>query len=1099
MELDFTLARKSFIDFVKKSLIGPGHENDSISDDFTINHEPPSSVYSTAILFPITKDAGIDAASEEVEEEYFEDLSSDDQIIQAQVVNNKRRYMTPSSAGFSFYASADVELYIKPWAVQYTNKNKAKHEWKRTPMNRFKDDEETQTIFAPTLGGVEKREIWFDNNGKSTAEIYTLWREHEDGWIITVSLSNKQQAKETGKKNDIFWDELHKSFYEVELSCEITSGELYPYPFKNLSLMSHEEQELEFQYRHHKIYAIGHGVAANWDFSQKLPEIKIDFLPQTEVPIASAIVEEIDQSILSIERLSKLDQQPSLINELNNFIATYEVWQKQQLQKSENTLYAEEKATAMRITERINVAIKRMKDGVALLKNNSKVKQAFSLANEAMLNQMVSTNTNKILAEYNWRPFQLGFFLLALESVVDENSQYRDTVDLIWFPTGGGKTEAYLGLIAFQIIYRRLTNSASYKGTAVIMRYTLRLLTQQQFIRATKLICALELLRRKNEIELRLEPITTGMWVGSATTPNQYTNQYNEGAVEALDKAINSNKAPHKLVITECPWCAESLWKSSRRHGYIKKPELKTIEYQCLNTKCDFYNSPLPINVIDEALYKAPPTLLFATVDKFARLTWSEKTSSLLGGSDRKAPELIVQDELHLISSALGSIVGLYEAALDVVIQNNGSVPKYIASTATIKNASEQIKSLYGRSHAVFPSPGLSADDSFFTRIVPLSEKPGRLYVGYLASLMGKDSAFSALTSSLLLAPIALFGKADQERQELMDAWWTMIVYHGSLRSVGNSQNELLYHSAERMKSILKRLQLEPWYEENVINNNATPDRIERLSISQITGNKTAEENSITFQNLEDNFNHNNSIDVTLATNMISVGLDVSRLSLMVINGQPLTTAEYIQSSSRVGRSELPGVIFTNYYKHQARSLSHYENFRPYHEAFYRFVEPTSVTPYTKQARKRALHAALVIVMRHSNGLNLNSNNSASKFNSQEPKIARAIENLRKRCNQAILEGNINEQAKLVNENISQLVNDWENKILEHSRNGRPTKSLHYEAKDNDKSAERLLQKYDAKIKGLWATLDSMRNVEDGALMQSTGPYSPPSHGAIEK
>jgi superfamily II DNA/RNA helicase len=349
------------------------------------------------------------------------------------------------------------------------------------------------------------------------------------------------------------------------------------------------------------------------------------------------------------------------------------------------------------------------------------------------------------------------------------------------------------------------------------------------------------------------------------------------------------------------------------------------------------------------------------------------------------------------------------------------------------------------------------------------------------------------------LAPIALFGKTDQERQELMDAWWTMIVYHGSLRSVGNSQNELLYHSAERMKSILKRLQLEPWYEENVINNNATPDRIERLSISQITGNKTAEENSITFQNLEDNFNHNNSIDVTLATNMISVGLDVSRLSLMVINGQPLTTAEYIQSSSRVGRSEVPGVIFTNYYKHQARSLSHYENFRPYHEAFYRFVEPTSVTPYTKQARKRALHAALVIVMRHSNGLNLNSNNSASKFNSQEPKIARAIENLRKRCNQAILEVNINEQAKLVNENISQLVNDWENKILEHSRNGRPTKSLHYEAKDNDKSAERLLQKYDAKIKGLWATLDSMRNVEDGALMQSTGPYSPPSHGAIEK
>ena len=1099
MELDYTSARKSFVDFVKKSLIGPGHESDSISEDFTINHQPPSSVYSTAILFPITKDAGIDAASEEEDEdEYSENLNTDSQIILAQGVSNKRRYMTPSSAGFSFYASADIELHIKPWAVQYTNPSKRNHEWHRKPMHNYKDDEEAQTISAPTIAGVEKIEIWKDNNGKPTAEIYTLWREHEDGWIITVSLSNKQQAIEDGEIKDIFWDELHKSFYEVELSCEITSGEVYPYPFKNLSLMNHEEQELELQYRHQKIYAIGHGVAVNWDFSKKLPEIKIDFLPQTEVPIASPIVKEIDQSILSIERLSQLGHKPSLINELNIFIATYENWQKKQLQESENTLNVEEKLTAKRITEKINVAITRMKDGVALLKNNSKVQQAFSLANEAMLNQMVSTNTNKNLAQYCWRPFQLGFFLLALESVVNEHSQYRDTVDLIWFPTGGGKTEAYLGLIAFQIIYRRLTNSTSYKGTTVIMRYTLRLLTRQQFIRATKLICALELLRRKNEKELQLEPITTGMWVGSTTTPNQYTDQYNEGAVEALDKAIGSNKAPHKLVITECPWCTESLWKSANRHGYIKKPELKTIEYHCLNTNCDFHNSSLPINVIDEALYKAPPTLLFATVDKFARLTWNEKTSSLLGGNDRKAPELIVQDELHLISSALGSIVGLYEAALDIVLQNNGSIPKYIASTATIKNASEQIKSLYGRNHAVFPSPGLSSDDSFFTRIVPLSEKPGRLYVGYLASLIGKDGAFSALTSSILTAPIALFGEADQERQELMDAWWTMIVYHGSLRSVGNSQNELLYHSAETMKSIFSRLQLEDWYKEKIKNNNAIPDRIERLSIAQITGNKTAKENSVTFQNLENNFDNNNSIDVALATNMISVGLDVSRLSLMVINGQPLTTAEYIQSSSRVGRSEVPGIIFTNYYKHQARSLSHYENFRPYHETFYRFVEPTSVTPYTKQARKRALHAALVIVMRHSNGLNLNSNNSASKFNSEEPKIARAIDNLRRRCNQAILEGNKNEQARLVDENISQLISDWENKILEYSSNGRLTKSLHYEAKDNDKSAVRLLQKYDAKIKGLWPTLDSMRSVEDNALMQSTGTFNPPGYGDQE-
>jgi len=1099
MELDYTTPRKNFIDFVKKSLIGPGHEFDSISDDFTIVGEYPSKVYSTAILFPITQDSGTDPASEE-NEEYSEDLNSDNKAKTAQVVSNKNKYMTPSSAGFSFYASREVELYVKPWAVQYIKQKAAgKAKWHRNPMHRYKEEEWCQTISAPTKGGVKKIEIWIDDSGNATAEIYSLWREHEDGWIVTVSLSNKQKSIEKGLIKDIRADEVRKSFYEVELVCEVISGEIHPYPFKNLSLMNDEEQELELQYRHQKIYAIGHGVAVDWDLSKKLPEIKIDFLPQTEVPTASPIVKEIDQSTLSIERLSQLGQQPSLINELNSFIATYENWQKQQLQGCKNTLNAEEKEAANRITDRVNVAIARMKDGVALLKNNIKVQRAFSLANEAMLNQMVCTNTNKDLGQYYWRPFQLGFFLLALESVVDENSQYRDTVDLIWFPTGGGKTEAYLGLIAFQIIYRRLTNSMSYKGTTVIMRYTLRLLTQQQFIRATKLICALELLRRNNEEELQLEPISTGMWVGGATTPNNYTNQYNDGAVEVLDKSIGSNKPPHKLVITECPWCGESLWESSRKHGYVKKPELKTIGYHCLNTECDFHNTPLPVNVIDEALYKTPPTLLFATVDKFARLTWNEKTKSFLGGGDRKAPELIVQDELHLISSALGSIVGLYEAALDVVLQNNGSIPKYIASTATIRNASDQVKSLYGRDHAVFPPPGLSANDSFFTKIVPLTKKSGRMYVGYLASEMGKGDAFSSLTSPLLAAPMALFSETDQDRQELMDAWWTMVVYHGSLQGVGNSQNELLYHSSERISSVFKRSKNDKdWYKNNVKNNQRIPDRIEGLSIAQITSNKTAEDNGVTFKNLENSFDNNNSLDVALATNMISVGLDVSRLSLMVINGQPLTTAEYIQASSRVGRSEVPGIIFTNYYKHQARSLSHYENFRPYHETFYRFVEPTSVTPYTKQARKRALHAALVIVMRHSNGLNLNGNNTASKFDSEEPKIARAIESLKKRCNQALLEDNKKEQASLVKENISQLVNDWENKILECSLNNRLTKSLHYEAKDNDKSAERLLQKHDAKIKGLWPTLDSMRNVEDNALMQSTGPYEPPNCGDQE-
>ena len=145
-------------------------------------------------------------------------------------------------------------------------------------------------------------------------------------------------------------------------------------------------------------------------------------------------------------------------------------------------------------------------------------------------------------------------------------------------------------------------------------------------------------------------------------------------------------------------------------------------------------------------------------------------------------------------------------------------------------------------------------------------------------------------------------------------------------------------------------------------------------------------------------------LDAVLATNMVSVGLDVARLAVMVVNGQPLTTAEYIQATSRVGRADVPGLVVCNYYRHQARSLSHYESFRPYHESFYRFVEPSSVTPYTYQVRSRALHAAFVIAIRHACA-DMQSNGAAGNFNREAPEVRDVIEWFKQRCASATAEG----------------------------------------------------------------------------------------------
>jgi hypothetical protein len=364
---------------------------------------------------------------------------------------------------------------------------------------------------------------------------------------------------------------------------------------------------------------------------------------------------------------------------------------------------------------------------------------------------------------------------------------------------------------------------------------------------------------------------------------------------------------------------------------------------------------------------------------------------------------------------------------------------------------------------------------------VPLTEKPGRLYVGNLSHGLSRQQSLAPIIASLLIAPDRLFG--DQEDAErLLDAWWTMVVYHGSLKDVINSHNVINidlpdYVARYTSETDARDIQSPDGDNRRPTGVGAPQERFRYLAdrVAQLTSLSSPEENAATFKRLENRFDDRHGLDVVLATNMISVGLDVSRLALMVVNGQPLTTAEYIQASSRVGRGDVPGLILVNFFRDQARSLSHYESFRSYHESFYRFVEPTSITPFTQQARSRALHSALVIAVRHC-CRNLLKNEAAGRFDPQSPEVGKVIELLQRRLKLAATNS-----AAEVSEHLQGLVNKWHNEAL-RCRNNR--RRLDYQAPRNNQVSDRLLYNHGDRFKGVWPTLQSMRNVENTTLLK---------------
>lgn len=879
-------------------------------------------------------------------------------------------------------------------------------------------------------------------------------------------------------------------------------------------------------FRHAREFATGHGVAAGWApptaDGRRTAAIFTEFMPKHEVPQLIAPGEEAGGATLDMKMLAEAKSAEQIVSALEPIVASYETW----IAATEKAGLAPDiqgdaqlRDAAKVNLERCKECAVRMRAGLGLLQQDGHVLAAFQFANQAMWDQRIHSlwsaanrrrgKVEGVAADFDqsdnrtWRPFQMGFILLNLRGIAEERSDDRRQVDLLWFPTGGGKTEAYLGLSAFALGLRRLRGDRhgmhGGAGVSIIMRYTLRLLTVQQFQRAASLICACELARRGDRKTWGAEPFRIGVWVGRGTTPNRFADS--QKALEDIREG-KKPRAGSPVQLVSCPRCGTGLVSEKgvpEKNTYLPDPAAQRTLVWCRNEDCDFSgarsnNEGLPVVVVDEEIYRTCPSLIVATVDKFARLPFKGETRTLFGLRDRFSPtyghiseahgdsvggrklrdaiaaprllppELIIQDELHLISGPLGTMVGLYEAAVEyassLVRPGEPRIPaKVIASTATIRRAAQQTRQLYGgRKLAIFPPSGLTARDSFFAHemaIDPASDRTaGRLFVGV--------NAPGSSTKTLLVRVYSiLLASAEAELQinaAAADPYATLVGYFNSLRALGGAKRLVEDDALVRLKYLAQQ---RSFPRRHITDPQELTSRLDSWRIPGL------------LKKLDNTFPRGSRewpVDVLLATNMISVGVDIDRLGLMVVTGQPKTTAEYIQATSRVGRKH-PGLVVTMYNWLGARDLSHYERFESYHAALYRYVEAISVTPFSSRALDRGLRGVFAAMNRLC-GDQMSNEPDAQNFDPASTTTDSIIEDICHRA--AMLVGK--ENADLVRARLLAHRDDWAHLAEDLLRY-----SWQNDAQRPPNNTRVLLRTAGSQNEGEWPTPSSLREVEPTA------------------
>lgn len=961
---DFYSAIDDIAEHLRIDFIGP------IEDKEELEMEGPLSRYSLGILWAQPKNKTNKVTDNNYTEEMFEDGSEDSE--EPKNVSDFK----PSAMGVSFVVYSDDRLNIDfTYAVYHhsekiiiNNGKEVKRHYYKREAKRFQ-----KAVIVPDK--VCNMIVCDKENSDIKVYLYVRKINDDGSELVTVSVINNHKAG-----TDLV-ESNEGALFQCMLSIKSNRGFMPVY--RRNTHRSFEEEKNDMLYDCVNNYSYGHGCSSVHIESQgTVIEVRSEFIPQYRM------LQMMPRSFNNSEYLymnywSKADRSTACC-QLDSFIMQYQEWYVRLKKNTE--LIAKYPYAAADSFEMIQQCINRLHAGVETLRNNDNAWRSFLYMNEAMLLQRIKTK-HCSADIVSWYPFQMAYILQIIPDIVDNDSEFRNDVDLLWFPTGGGKTEAYLGLSAFSIFFRRLSeDNDNINGVTIIMRYTLRLLTIQQFERATALVCACEHMRKKYSIPGC--EISIGLWIGSGMTPNHI-----EDASETLKKIREDSTAAiyeaNPMQITKCPWCGAEI----NVGGYEIISGKMNISC-CNNPECEFHKH-LPIYVVDDDIYRISPTFVLSTVDKFARITWEEQAGYLLGANGCKPPELIIQDELHLISGPLGSITGIYEIAIENICRHYGKVPKIIASTATVKNADEQIRILYNRKMIQFPPNGLLHNDSFFAIESDESERPARTYLGVCSIGFG--------TSEMLIKIFALLTfmkhlyRLQGKPTDVIDQFYTYVGYFNTLKELGS--NSIII--SDRINAEIKYLATYKFRKEaksvNMKIDCANADIPSYFRNNELTSRNSAKEIKAVLERLANKYTDDDCFDYIMASNMLSVGIDIDRLGVMCVYGQPKSNSEYIQATSRVGRTN-PGLVIPIYNNMRSRDKSYYEQFCYYHSTFYKYVEATSVTSYSPRAIEKALHCAMMAIIRHTIP-KYNPNANACKFIRNDEAVERVKQSIISRVN----------------------------------------------------------------------------------------------------